>query len=214
MVFDLQVVEVVACTHQTCKSNCNEYGIFFVLSVFGRWCGSRWKVTPVSGPWFWQRMFLQMIQYKPSTLQYPGNEKMCKNTQISKKKHGTSDIGLMACDNYIKRVSYLLYLDEKTPQGGRKSRLCAGNMMLLKQHLNSMKRVHVASCQMRGKKTYMECQICKKHVCFKSGKSMPSLSCCIDFRDDLMYGLGLMDRVELFGVKKSQFKKANAVEVE
>jgi hypothetical protein len=28
-----------------------------------------------------------------------------------------------------------------------------------------------------------------------------------------MYGLGLMDRVDLFGVKKSQFIKANAVEV-
>jgi hypothetical protein len=28
-----------------------------------------------------------------------------------------------------------------------------------------------------------------------------------------MYGLGFMDRVELFGVKKSQFKKTNAVEV-
>jgi hypothetical protein len=84
--------------------------------------------------------------------------------------------------------------------------------MLLKQHLNSMKRVHLATCQMCGKKTYTECQICKKHVCFKSGKSMSSLSCCIDFHDDLMYGLGFMDHVELFGVKKSQFKKANVVE--
>ncbi len=28
-----------------------------------------------------------------------------------------------------------------------------------------------------------------------------------------MYDLGFMDCVELFGVKKSQFKKANAVEV-
>ncbi len=42
---------------------------------------------------------------------------------------------------------------------------------------------------------------------------MTSLSCCLDFHDDLMYGLGYMDRVELFGVKKSQFKKAKAVEV-
>jgi hypothetical protein len=42
---------------------------------------------------------------------------------------------------------------------------------------------------------------------------MTNLSCCIDFHDDLMYGLGFMDRVELFGVKKSQFKKANAAEV-
>ncbi len=59
----------------------------------------------------------------------------------------------------------------------------------------------------------MECQICKKHVCFKSGKNLTSLSCCLDFHDDLMYGLGYMNRVELFGVKKSQFKKANAAEV-
>jgi hypothetical protein len=28
-----------------------------------------------------------------------------------------------------------------------------------------------------------------------------------------MYGLGFMGRVELFGVKKSQFKKVNAMEV-
>jgi hypothetical protein len=42
---------------------------------------------------------------------------------------------------------------------------------------------------------------------------MSSLSCCIDFHYDLMYGLGFMNRVELFGIKKSQFKKANVVEV-
>ncbi len=42
---------------------------------------------------------------------------------------------------------------------------------------------------------------------------MSSLSCCIEFHDYLMYGLGFMDRAELFGVKKSQFKKANAMEV-
>ncbi len=59
----------------------------------------------------------------------------------------------------------------------------------------------------------MECQICKKHFCFKSGQNMTILSCCIDFHDDLMYDLGFMDRVEFFGVKKLQFKKANAVEV-
>jgi hypothetical protein len=71
-----------------------------------------WKVTLVSGPMFWQRMSLQMVQYKCSNLQYPGNE-MRKKTQMNKKKHGTSDIGLIECNNNIKRVSYLLYLDEK-----------------------------------------------------------------------------------------------------
>jgi hypothetical protein len=110
------------------------------------------KVTPVSGPRFWQKMSLQMVQYKSSNLQYPGDEKMCKNTQMNKKKLGNSDIGLMECDNHFKRVSYLLYLYEKKPQVGRKTRLCTGNMTLLKQHLNSMKRGYVASCQICGKK--------------------------------------------------------------
>jgi hypothetical protein len=42
---------------------------------------------------------------------------------------------------------------------------------------------------------------------------MSILVCWVDFHDDLMYGLGFMDRVRLFGVKKSQIKKANAMEV-
>jgi hypothetical protein len=45
---------------------------------------------------------------------------------MKKKKHGTSDIGLIECDNHIKRVSYLLYNDEKKTQGGKKTRLCTG----------------------------------------------------------------------------------------
>jgi hypothetical protein len=160
MGLDLQVMEVVACTYQTCKSNCHEYGIFFVPSVCAKGTvDPEWKVTPVSGPRFWQRMSLQMVQYKCSNLHYPGDEKMCKNTQMNKKKCGTIDIGLIECDNHIKIVSYLLYLDEKNTQGGKKIRFFAENMTLLKQHLNSMKRVNLATCQMCGKKTYMECQI-------------------------------------------------------
>ncbi len=127
-----------------------------------------WKVTPVSGPRFWQKVSLQMVKYKCSNLCYQGDEKMCKNTQMNKKKRGTNDIGLIKCNNHIKRVSYSLYLDEKKTPGGKKTRLCAGNITLLKQHLNSIQRVHLATCQMCGKKTYMKCQICNKHVCFKS----------------------------------------------
>jgi hypothetical protein len=31
---------------------------------------------------------------------------------MKKEKHGRSDIGLVECDNNIKRVSYLLYLNK------------------------------------------------------------------------------------------------------
>jgi hypothetical protein len=173
-----------------------------------------WKVTPVSKPRFCQKMSLQMVQYKSSNLHYPGDEKMRNTTtQMKKRKRGTSEVGVIQCEDHVKRVSYAQYLDEKQPRGAKKTRICARNMMLLKGHLISMKRVHPSSCQMCGKKTYMEFQVCKKRVCFKSGKNMTSLSCSIDFHDDLMYGLGFMDCVELFGVKKSQFNKANAAEV-
>ena len=102
-----------------------------------------WKVTPVSGPRFCQRMSLQIVQYKCSNLHYPGDEKMRKNTQMKKRNCGTSEVGVIKCDDHIKRVSYAQYLDEKQPRGTKKIRLCAGNMTLLKKHLNSMKRVSI-----------------------------------------------------------------------
>jgi hypothetical protein len=158
-------------------------------------------------------MSLQMVQYRSSNLQYPGDAKMQKATQINRKKQGIDEEALVECDDHIKRVSYLQYLDEKEPCKGKESRLCSDNLMLLKRHINSMKKVHGASCNICGKLTFMECQLCKKHVCFKSGKGMTSLSCFIDFDDDMMYGMGVMDRVELFGVQKSKFKKALAPEL-
>jgi hypothetical protein len=64
-------------------------------------------------------MSLQMVQYKCSNLQYPGDEKMCKNTQMNKKKHGTSDIDLIECNDHIKRVSYLYIWMKKTTRRGK-----------------------------------------------------------------------------------------------
>jgi hypothetical protein len=158
-------------------------------------------------------MSFQMVQYRSSNLHYPGDAKMQKATQINRKKQGIDEEALVECDDHMKRVSYSQYLDEKQPRKGKESRLCLDNLTLLKKRINSMKKVHGASCNMCGKLTFMECQLCKKHVCLKSGKGMTSLSCCIDFHDDLMYGMGIMDRVELFGVQKSKFKKAPAPEV-
>ncbi len=131
-------------------------------------------------------MSLQMVQYRSSNLQYPGDAKLRKATPINRKKQRIDEEALVECDNHIKRVSYSQYLDEKQPCKGNRSRLCSDNLTLLKKHTNSMKKVHGVSCNMCGKLTFMECQLCKKHVCFKSGKGMTSLSCCIYFHDDLM----------------------------
>jgi hypothetical protein len=142
-----------------------------------------------------------------------GFEHLTKSSRSNSPTNCTLWRPLVECNNHMKRVSYLQYLDEKQPRKGKESRLCLDNLTLLKKHINSMKKVHGLSCSMCGKLTFMECQLCKKHVCLKSGKGMTSLSCYIDFHDDLMYGMGVMDRVELSGVQKSKFKKAPAPEV-
>jgi hypothetical protein len=67
-----------------------------------------------------RRCLFRWYSTNAQTYTNPGDEKMHKNTQINKKKRGTSDIGLIKCDDHIKRVSYLLYLDEKKPRGGKR----------------------------------------------------------------------------------------------
>ncbi len=98
-------------------------------------------------------MSLQMVQYRSSDLHYPGDDKLRNNTtQKNKQKRGSIEVGVIECEDHVKRISYSQYLDEKQPRGAKKTRLCAGNMTLLKGHLNSMKRVHKSSCQICGKK--------------------------------------------------------------
>ena len=79
-----------------------------------------WKITPVSGPRFCQKMSLQMVQYKSSNLHYPGDEKMRNTTQMKKRKRGTIKVSVIKCDNHIKRVSYLQYLDKKKQEEPKK----------------------------------------------------------------------------------------------
>ena len=55
-----------------------------------------------------------------------------------------------------------------------------------------------------------KCGICNKHIFLKSERAMSTLSCCLDFHDDQMYGLGLMDRYELFCIPKRE-NRSNAV---
>ncbi len=71
-------------------------------------------------------------------------------TQMSKNRCGASEIGLVEWDNNIKRVSYSLMKRWNVEE--QKPCLCTDNMTLMQEHLNSMVRVHAATCQKCGKK--------------------------------------------------------------
>ena len=78
-----------------------------------------WKVVSVSGPKFCQRMSLQMVQYRSSNMQYPGDSRMRKVTQMKKRKRGMDGNVLVECDDHIKSVSYSKYINEKQPKRGK-----------------------------------------------------------------------------------------------
>ena len=148
-----------------------------------------------------------MVQYKASNKKYPGDEKMRGATQLHKHRQGDNESSTVKCPDNINRVSYERYeQDKKQRRGGKKPRLCSDNLELLKEHLNSIKKTHVAACGYCGEKTYMKCMLCDQHVCFKSGNSITSLTCSIDFHNDRLYGLGYKDHMDMFGVQKSSFK--------
>jgi hypothetical protein len=172
-----------------------------------------WKTEPISAPKFRQRLSEQMVTYKPYNKMYPGDEGMCASTQLSIiQRRQRNESATIKCKDNIRRVPYEQYASVKAPQRrGPKPRLCSNNMQLLKEHLRRMKKMHKSTCQMCGKVTYMRCMICDMQICWKEEKG--STTCSIDFHDDEMYGLGLLDHFELFGVLKSNFHPPNAKEI-
>ncbi len=113
---------MVACTHQRHAiviAMCMAYSLYLQCLEGG--IDPNWKVALVPGQRFWQKLSHQMEQYKSSKLQYPRDAKMLKATQMSKNRHGTSEISPVECDYDIKRVSYSQYFDEKVKYGGKKT---------------------------------------------------------------------------------------------
>ena len=172
-----------------------------------------WKMKPVTSTRFKQELSLQMVTYKAWNKKYPGDEMMRGATQQKKNKRGGANIeevSLVRCNDREVRVSYEQYEKEKKQvRKGKKPRLCSGDLDLLKEHIQSMKKVHPAACGYCGKKTVMKCGICDVHLCLKDGSKITTMSCPFDFHNDTLYGLGHKDRIELFcGSKNSKaFKK-------
>ena len=172
-----------------------------------------WKMKAVTSTRFKQELSLQMVTYKAWNKKYPGDEMMRGATQQKKNKRGgdnNDEVSLVRCNDREVRVSYEQFEKEKKQvRNGKKPRLCSGDLDLLKEHIQSMKKVHPAACGYCGKKTVMKCGICDVHLCLKEGTKITTISCPFDFHNDRLYGLGYKDRIELFcGSKNARgFKK-------
>ena len=83
-----------------------------------------WRVMPVSSIKFKQKLSLQMVQYKAANHMYPGDKRMHGATQKNKHRCGSNESSIVKCMDYIIRVAYEHYDEEKKPRRGKKSRLC------------------------------------------------------------------------------------------
>ena len=178
-----------------------------------------WKMRAVTSTRFKQELSLQMVQYKAWNKKYPGDEMMRGATQQKKHKRGgdnMDEVSLVKCKDNTVRVSYEQYEKEKKQlRNGKKPRLCSGDLELMKEHIQSMKKTHPAACGYCGKKTVMKCGICNVHLCLKSGTSITTMTCPFDFHNDRLYGLGYKDRIDMFNGSKNAktFKKPSAKEI-
>jgi len=126
------------------------------------------------------------------------------------------EVSLVKCKDNTVRVSYEQYEKEKKQlRNGKKPRLCSGDLELMKEHIQSMKKTHPAACGYCGKKTVMKCGIRNTHLCLKSGTSITTMTCPFDFHNDRLYGLGYKDRIDMFNGSKNAktFKKPSAKEI-
>ena len=168
-----------------------------------------WKMKAVTSTRFKQELSLQMVEYKAWNKKYPGDAMMRGATQQNKHKRGgenIDEVSLVKCKDNTVRVSYEQYEKEKKQlRNGKKPRLCSGDLELMKEHLQSMKKTHPAACGYCGQRTVMKCGICNTHLCLKSGTSITTMECPFDFHNDQLYGLGYKDRIDMFsGSKKGK----------
>ncbi len=177
-----------------------------------------WKVdSPMDGPEFRQVLGKQLCQYRSKNMEYPGDELLRHTTRLPRHRRGNntakSSHALEMTSNGIFRVSYNQYLDAKCSRRNKVSRLCTGDMNLLKKHLQSYKPHGAAQCQVCKKVCYWICLLCGLCSCMKSDKSMVSMSCCLDLHDDNYFGLVMEDRITLFGEQQKNYKKPLASNV-
>ena len=171
-----------------------------------------WKMEKcMSAPEFRRKLNRQMCEYRAAALKYPGDEKLREATVYPKKRRGPMRAPQDVVDGTL-RVNWDQYLAAKKPPRGP-SRLCDGNLELMKKHLRSFKRGNGAICNVCGGKTFMKCTLCGVQCCLKNELKASSVSCSIDLHSAKFFGLLRCDRKAVFGEILTTYRKPPVTEV-
>ena len=169
-----------------------------------------WKLEdPVGFKEFRFRAGTQMCQYKTSNCDYAGDQLMRGATVRVKRRRGRR-AKYDEVEAPEGRVTLEGYMSEKYPQSrSTSSRFTNEDLSLFKEHVASIECIkwkHV--CVVCGKDCHFKCGKCDKHMCFKKGSKLNTMSCIIDHHNDCFFGLG-RDDFELVGQCKGKWKYPN-----
>ena len=166
-----------------------------------------WKIDkPVGGPAWRTRLSEQMVRYDPVNLDYPGDDKIRSVTKTNKKRRGKRKGEALTGTDGKKRVSYEDYVDRAHPRGrGAVSRFCMETSDVFKKHLQSMKICGAGKCEVCNERTFWRCNLCGARMCFKSGESVTTMSCVLDYHSEDHLGLTRTDRKTFFGDGAREF---------
>ena len=103
----MQQRQVVVCSNESWKGNCNVHGIWVVPPMHRGGCWSRMQ----SAEWL-----LFLGHNFANNMAYPGDGLMRETMQMNKNCHGGGDNGITAvqCDDSTMRVSYHAYINKYT----------------------------------------------------------------------------------------------------
>jgi hypothetical protein len=176
-----------------------------------------WKMEKqMTGPQFREKLELQMLEYNPIHLCYPGDAKLRTVTRLKKQRRGKSTKGdNEVCEDGELRVGFDDYMNAINPRGrGGVSRFGLATSDILKKHLNSMRQVNGARCEVCGRKTFWRCDLCNgARMCLKSDTNATSMSCVLDYHSEDHYGLVKGDKVSMFGMKPTKFNGVKPTEL-
>jgi hypothetical protein len=178
-----------------------------------------WMIdNPMDGPEFRETLNLQMLMYDPVFLKYPGDAALRHVTVKSRKRRRaaiSSTETNEVCDDGQVRVGFGDYVNAKRPRGrGEVTRFGLESSDVLKKHLQSMKQVNGAKCEVCGKITFWRCELCDgARMCLKTSCSMTSMSCVLDYHAEDHFGLVRSDKAKFFGAKTGSFTGVKPAEL-
>ena len=177
-----------------------------------------WHVEEKDRLGWWEfrdKLSIQLLRYKPSNNVYPGDNRFRSFTITNKRRrrlHSTTDNSTSGTTrsnvSSSSTVNLIQFNMSNVPRSRRHTPRLCGNLDRLEKHLKSVVKKNGSGgfCDVCGKRAYVKCMLCDKHVHYFPQKGTQlDQTCFIKLHNESYFGLTKSD-CSLICKKTSDFK--------